>query len=530
MCIFHSIIQEQAILFDISTFERNIYAAIMVNNEQSKIYVKDIIGEDYKAWNRDKIFFDCGTGTGKTSFIMDILLMHALKECKRILYLCNRNKLKAQVDRNLLSYCEGDDDISIYTTTMVVMTYQKFERLLVHDETQFDCFSYIVADECHYFFDDSLFNKYTDISFLYLNDRAKSTVIFMSATAKFLKILYNAFGKVLISYEIPRTYEHVENMFLYMPSKVIMLIQELLLRDKHTKIIYFCNSIKLLKKAHKAFGDGAYYLCSEAQVKKDGELNKIINPDCIENTEVENGKITFDKRLLVTTSVIDNGIDIKDRDIRYLILDTKDIGTTIQCVGRKRPIDDNDKYTIFFAQYSLDSFSAEYEEAEKNYELGKMFGKSYEYIKRETIKSRDFLKENPIFYLGHEKATGHLKIRMNVCIYFKSMMRIAHYNSILKRDYEYFLESNFGRIPEYYHVDDIIITFDQHNELQDFLDEHSSMDLYSDKKNALIKMICKITKKPTADIRTVNNILESLGLPYKAIHTRTNKARGWRIV
>lgn len=68
-----------------------------MSNVNQKVFVSDIIGDDYQTWNNESIILDCGTGTGKTYFILQTLCRFAIAYNKKVLYLCNRKKLKEQV-------------------------------------------------------------------------------------------------------------------------------------------------------------------------------------------------------------------------------------------------------------------------------------------------------------------------------------------------------------------------------------------------------------------------------------------------
>lgn len=57
-------------------FQGIIYITIYLGEgrmENKKLYISDIIGDEYKDWNNEKIILDCGTGRGKTYFILNIL-------------------------------------------------------------------------------------------------------------------------------------------------------------------------------------------------------------------------------------------------------------------------------------------------------------------------------------------------------------------------------------------------------------------------------------------------------------------------
>lgn len=42
----------------------------MANGKQ-KIWVSDLIGEDYKRWHNEFVILDCGTACGKTYFVSE---------------------------------------------------------------------------------------------------------------------------------------------------------------------------------------------------------------------------------------------------------------------------------------------------------------------------------------------------------------------------------------------------------------------------------------------------------------------------
>ena len=47
------------------------------------------------------VLFDAGTNSGKTYFILKVLLPWAYEHHKRILFLCNRDALRNQVERDV---------------------------------------------------------------------------------------------------------------------------------------------------------------------------------------------------------------------------------------------------------------------------------------------------------------------------------------------------------------------------------------------------------------------------------------------
>lgn len=153
----------------------------VITKEEAKKWVSDIIGDDYKKWKNEFVVLDCGTGSGKTYFCINILGKYAEKQSKKMLYLCNRSKLRNQIYENV-----KDHNLR---NTVYVTSYQSLQKDLQNNK-DIGTYDYIVADECHYFTTDATFNDYTDISYDFIINQKKSVVLFVSATAKtFFKYL-----------------------------------------------------------------------------------------------------------------------------------------------------------------------------------------------------------------------------------------------------------------------------------------------------------------------------------------------------
>lgn len=153
--------------------------------QPTKQYISDLIGEDYKNWH-GIVVFDAGTNSGKTYFILNVLLPWAHKNHKCILFLCNRDALRNQVehdasrlgrvefydeyyDDELDRYVQGIDIKNKYERAIRVETYQWLETFLQKDvdaaKTFLRAFDYIVADEYHYMVTDASFNDHVDVSY-----------------------------------------------------------------------------------------------------------------------------------------------------------------------------------------------------------------------------------------------------------------------------------------------------------------------------------------------------------------------------
>jgi superfamily II DNA or RNA helicase len=287
-------------------------------------YVQDLIGDRYKEWENDKIIFDCGTGHGKTTFIFKILAKWAIENNKRILYLCNRKQLLSQLLTDVEAYAAFNVE---------VMLYQTLQRNIVKNE-EIKHYDYIIADEVHYLLSDA-FNDYTDLSYKYLMQQNQSVVVFMSATAKSLFKMFVDNGIVELNnvYTITKDYSYVDKTYFYEKRQLTAIINNILQTSNKDKILVFCNSLKYLNDMREIYKDQAYYMCSETNINNKNNRDHY-NNNCIKSISKE--LITFDKRILFTTKVLDNGVNIIDPDLKHIFTDIFDIDSTIQAIRKKK--------------------------------------------------------------------------------------------------------------------------------------------------------------------------------------------------
>lgn len=262
-------------------------------------YISDIIKDDYKKWKNEFVVFDAGTGSGKTYFILNILSSYAKTCNKRILYLCNRKKLRKDIQNKVqsLPYCQID-----------VMAYQTLQKKIIQGAIPIG-YDYIVADEIHYLTCDS-FNEYTDLTYKFLMQQKNNVVIYMSATAKsFFQMLVDR-NKVKQNryYLIEKDYNYVVTVFFYKAKALTTLIDDILDKYPQDKILVFCNSDDRIVKMNELYKDKANYYCAEDN--KNSKLKELCDPNCI-NT-YSNDFVTFDKQILFTTKVLDNCCDTID--------------------------------------------------------------------------------------------------------------------------------------------------------------------------------------------------------------------------
>lgn len=296
-----------------------------------------MIGEDYKGWKNEFIGISGGTGSGKTSFCLNVLAPWAGEQGKKMLYLSNRTVLKKQKERYIKKLQ--------LKKVVYSMSYQSLETRIRNNQKIPD-YDFIICDECHYFIEDSLINNNTDQSFLWSKKQAEhSVVIYLSATAdEFFRQLKESGGKM---YHMERDFSHIEKkIFSYKRDDLFYIIDTIISNSPGKKMIAFV-SINRMKELFMRYGDqAAYFFSKNANVPQ--ELKRKRSEEPIQ--EQEDGSISFSKRMLFTTVALDNGIDIFDRNLDTIICELSDTNSIIQAIGRKRKTGKDDKAFLFLCE------------------------------------------------------------------------------------------------------------------------------------------------------------------------------------
>lgn len=491
----------------------------MANGKQN--YVSDLIGEDYKKWNNEFIILDCDTGTGKTYFSIEVLGRYAQENNKTILYLCNRRELREQVykatrDANLLGVIK-------------IMTYQKLQNqrqkriILPH-------YDYIIADECHYFTTDAMFNDYTGDSFYYVMGQMESVVIFTSATAKnFFDSLLND-GKVAPEhyYKLEKDYSYVDKLYFYQKKDLAGIIKDILASRPDDKILVFLQSENRMFEMYDEFGDKAQYFCSRYAkserlrdicgwtipgIKKDSKKRiKDSNP-CVKRYSED--KITFSKQILFTTTVLDNGVDIKDRNLKHIFTELIDVDLMVQAFGRKRPLDSNDTCRFYIKEFQKRGIQGLLNRVNYQLEPAELSNRNYDafYAKYGEGKNRGRIQGNKIFYIKFKGNKKDSKIQVNKCRYRKYQQDKVMFTAMKDMGYIEYIKSV---LPEHLtNVSEFMVAnVDEIDSLLEFLKQYEGKRLYKEEREVILnKFKTSIATKlsgRSVGIKTLNGQLDDL--------------------
>ena len=339
-------------------------------------YIADSIGTEYEQWKGgDVVFISSPTGSGKTTFILNDLLSFLAKRGQKVLYLVNRTVLKEQLEeeRNRLPFeLRKCIDVVLYQTIESRLSELKFDGTFlwrnyhtVQKYLNYDC---VVCDEAHYFMMDSNYNTNTILSYKFVSDCFKNKIrIYMSATIEGIKefIKRDSMKNIQSSwlgyrlkdttrmelmhsgktynYGFQRKYENIEIGILKARDE----IKELVVNGKGKWLVFVDSKIfgkTLAKDIKAAFEKKAKEDAEKKPKKKSDEEETVVfvtsdydmDEDATEVVETIVAEGTQSPKVLITTSVLDNGINIKDIALRNVIIVADTETEFIQMLGRKR--------------------------------------------------------------------------------------------------------------------------------------------------------------------------------------------------
>ena len=274
--------------------------------------VSDFLMPYYKYWEiGQKILLSAPMGSGKSYFIYNYLIKE--NSTKKVLILSNRSLLRQQYETYIAD--SNNTNVELYT-------YQKLENTLKHNEP-IEHFDYIVCDESHYFITDS-WNSTTDLSFRYVNNAKDSIVIFMSATGSEVFDLFALADIETTNYFIQADYGRFE--MHYYDTNGLDMVQHLIANetvDSDNKILYFSSNKEVALELYELYKNMASITVSATDKKIKNTADAFVDNKC-------------NYTLTIATSCIDNGIDIFDESLKYIVCDLFDLTQVIQCLGRKR--------------------------------------------------------------------------------------------------------------------------------------------------------------------------------------------------
>lgn len=531
----------------------------MGEEQKNLVYLSDKIGSEYQSWNKDAlVIIKAPTGCGKSHFILNELLNYAMQQGRRILYLVNRTILKDQFikkcNEQVAELCIRYGQIIKIWDYIRICTYQEIEQKLkcgnadplnanIQDEkgNPIESYYYVVYDECHYFYADADFNPGTEISYVYLTQSFRHVVqIFMSATIENMEekikkdLTYTGGFKLHLKpfkkYEMEIDYDYVDLHYIADNKEILELIKT----EKNEKWLIFTDNIdkgnelaKDIRNIHEKYaGDNVVFI--DARYKTDESGSDSVR-ELVDNRLIE-------KPVIITTSVLDNGVSFEDEGLRNIIIMADSKEEFIQMLGRKRP--DGQRVQVYVCKRDKAYFSRKlhYIDTVKSCydryagEIKSMW-QSRNVLEQQNVLNTMFsneatyrlLKRFCYFAVGYIKVGyfAELKIPKLQCFYRNMIKEFetdenaflkvqAHWLGYSEERIQEFIEGETGQ-----KLEDNRIKLEE--ELKQLLGENETLVLLSEenkeklKRNAAIKNLLKFFFNRAENIEDKEKRLEAIG-------------------
>lgn len=292
------------------------------------------------------VLLDLPPGTGKTSFVYNTLIPEALARGKNLLLVSNRVALSSQQKRAVMEQLQSPflktlTDEGVRQTEdfgpVRVVTYHRLPALLKDQNSAAwrANLAFVIFDEAHFFAADSLFNAGAEYYLRLASERFCHAVrIYMTGTSwDILEPLAEAEityyhrhtlylqwtpPRAFFRYTIPADYSRFRLRWF---SKLDDL-EDPIREQPEERWLIFADS----KKQGKTFAQdlGSYVAYLDADSKGSDTWNRIVREE------------RFSQQVLVTTPVLDAGINIVDSSLRNVAVITDNRTALLQMAGRKR--------------------------------------------------------------------------------------------------------------------------------------------------------------------------------------------------
>ena len=344
------------------------YDALLPSNVQLYRFSSDVtciaegINDELNSFNATII--QAPTGFGKTHFVIHEILPKVIQAGGKMLLVSNRVAVSYQQKQEVMEMVDPSE-VSCLTPEGVlkktdfgpvkIMTLQALDLFLTTPEGRNYAkeVTVLVVDEVHYFIGDIAFNpnaaRLIKVIAQLFNE---ATRIYMTATPedvltplakvenKVIRPLIERMGIQFSPLMLGQT--PVVNLYQYKSDKYSSLpvryfynyedLYEVINANKKDKGLIFVPSKELGENLKKRFGEDAVFISADS--KGSDVWYQLLD------------KEQLPCRVLITTSVLDCGVNIHDEDLKHVVIPFEDRVTFIQALGRVR-FKDRPNFTLY---------------------------------------------------------------------------------------------------------------------------------------------------------------------------------------
>ena len=451
-------------------------------------YISDNISdEEIKGWDGKNVMIIADTGLGKTTLIATNFAKQFSD--REILYLCNRSFLKEQVLHDLNE-----------NKNILVMTYQYYEKNIECINEYIEQDYILVLDEAHYFCTDATFNFKLDILYKKIIN-SKNTKIFMTATPECLFFPNDFFE---CNYIFKRKLnDYIENCYFYYNEEI--LINKLKSIPDNEKALVIYNNIEKIEFIAEKLKNQVNVLVSKSKKNIYKKYNcEVVNKELVNN-------FRFPSKILLSTTCIDNGISLKMKELKHLIIAVSNPIEIKQIIGRKRFIDKDDKINIYLKYFNPKQLASELNRYKDLFEQGDFFVNNGQDVFISKYKTQNY-STNLIY---PETEGNECTLRLNECLYNALLYKKQYIENMNENGYSNYVSGYLGipfnrfRSLEHKHDFDLIASFILlHNEEKLFRNSSEYDELIDIFKYKLL-----FYKERTVGYSNVKKYIESMNTP-----------------
>ena len=318
-------------------------------------FVSDALKDKIPKWTTNTpVLIEAPTGSGKSTFIFEEVVPYAKHLLGNVIVLSNRVAISRQQkqimmeknqDSRLERLTEAGLQEELFFDNVAIMTYHRLQSFLSDRKNLIWVrdVKFVVADEAHFFSADSQINVYTSLTLDMITRRLRHAVrIYLTATVwDVSSLLYLAEERArrdshralqdftgefadtylsFIRYQFPVDYSRYQLDFI---SDLKDILPEIVRSKK--KWMIFCSS--------KTVGLEFKGTLAENQVDA-SYIDATCKSGPVWDELVKESR--FSSKVLVSTSVLDCGVNVKDPDVKNIVVCADNRTAMLQMIGRKR--------------------------------------------------------------------------------------------------------------------------------------------------------------------------------------------------